>query len=134
MQNTHRLFIVPIIATSVFLMSMANAYAPGVLPPEKVAPPSTANVGEQKKITFTLTNLQSKQQPYVYIILITDEEGFTDQLSWVQGLLEADQEFRIYQSWIPEKPGEYNVKIFLWNSMDVSPLAPTWLMKVIVEE
>jgi len=130
----HKLFAALILAASIFSMSITNAYAPMALPDMKVAQTYTAHVGEQKKITFTLQNPQSKEQPYICIMHIKDEEGFTDQLSWVQGVFEAGQEFRIYQSWIPEKAGEYEVEIFLWESAD-NPVAlsPFWTMKVIVE-
>ena len=128
MDNIHKLFIIVAIATSIFLMSMVNAYA------IEEVPMFTAKVGELKKITFKLTSNLRMDQPFVYIIQVKDEEGFTDQLSWVNGLLQARQEFRPQQSWIPENPGEYTVEIFIWKSVaNPVPLSPPLMMKVNVE-
>jgi len=128
MDNIHKLFIIAAIATSIFLMSMVSAYA------AEEVPTFTAKVGELKKITFKLTNNLRMDQPFVYIIQVKDEEGFTDQLSWVNGLLQAHQEFRPQQSWIPENPGEYTVEIFIWESVaNPVPLSPPLMMKVNVE-
>jgi len=107
---------------------MAHAYA------AEEVPTFTAKVGELKKITFKLTNNVSKQQPFVYIVQVKNEEGITVQLSWVQGELKAGQEIRPQQSWIPEKPGEYTVEIFIWESVDKPmALSPVLTMKVSVE-
>ena len=56
MQNTHRLFIIVVLAVPIFLMSIANADGAKV-------PTYTAKVGEQKKIAFTLTINQGIEQP-----------------------------------------------------------------------
>jgi hypothetical protein len=107
---------------------MASAYAVEEVPTFK------AKVGELKKITFKLTNNQSKEQPFVYIIVVKTEEDFTEQLSWVNGVFQAGQEFRPQQSWIPEKVGEYTVEIFVWQDLDnPGPLSSPLTMKVIVE-
>ena len=129
MRNMQKLFIALTLAASIFLMSMANAYAAEEVPTFK------AKVGELKKITFKLTNNAGKQQPFVYAIQVKDEEGITVQLSWVQGVLQVDQLIRPQQSWIPEKPGEYTVEIFVWESVDKpQALSHVLTMKVNVEE
>jgi len=107
---------------------MANAYA------AEEVPTFTAKVGELKKITFKLTNNVGKQQPFVNIVQVKNEEGVTVQLSWVQGELQADQEIRPQQSWVPDKPGEYTVEIFIWESLNIpTALSPVLTMKVNVE-
>jgi len=128
MYNMQKLSVTLILTASILLMSMAHAYA------AEEVPTFTAKVGELKKITFKLTNNVSKQQPFVYIVQVKNEEGITVQLSWVQGELKAGQEIRPQQSWIPEKPGEYTVEIFIWESVDKPmALSPVLTMKVSVE-
>lgn len=111
MQNMHRLFIIVVLAVPIFLMSIANADGAKV-------PTYTAKVGEQKKIAFTLTINQGIEQPSGYIIKVMNEEGFTDQVSWIVGNFQEDQEFRINQSWMPEEPGKYTVEIFVLGNYD----------------
>ncbi len=123
----HKLLVVTVVV-SIFLTSMANAYAADEPPTFK------AKVGESKKITFKLTYDVSKPQPYWQIIQVKNEEGFTDQLSVVHDVLQGSSEIRPQQSWIPKKPGEYIVEIFLWGCIDCpQALVPNLTMKVIVE-
>ena len=130
MHNIHKFFIVSTLAATILLMFTANAYAAL----NDAAPTFKAKVGDLKKITFKLTNNQSKEQPFVYIIVVKSEEDVTEQLSWVAGVFQAGQEFRPQQSWIPEKVGEYTVEIFVWEtSNNPVPLSPPLTMKVIVE-
>src|SRR5574341_1595498 len=127
MQNTHRFLIILTIAVSFFLPSIANVYAAEV-------PTFTAKVGELKKITFKLAIPVKTPAEFAYAIQVNDEEGFADQLSLVQGSLEAG-DYSPQQSWIPEKPGEFTVEIFIFTCIDCpSPFPDTLTMKVIVEE
>jgi hypothetical protein len=121
-----KLFIIPALAASILLMYMANAYA-------SEPPTFKASVGELKKITFKLANNTDQPQPFVNIIQVKNKEAFVEQLSWVQGMLQPRQELRPQQSWIPEKPGEYTIDIFVWESIDGTPISPSLLMNVNVE-
>ncbi len=124
----HKPSITLTLVASLILMSIANAYATDEVPTFK------AKVGELKKITFKLTYDVSKPQPYWQIIQVKNEEGFTDQLSMVHGVLQGSSEIWPQQSWIPKKPGEYIVEIFLWRCIDCpQALGPNLTMKVIVE-
>jgi len=127
MHNMHK-FLVLAIATSILLPSIVNAYA------TEEVPTFITKVGELKKITFKLTSNVNMQQPFVYIVQVKNEEDVTVLLSWAQVMLQLDQEIRPQQSWIPDKPGEYTVDIFVWQSLD-SPtaLSPVLTMRVIVE-
>jgi len=129
MQNTPRLFVVVTIAASLFLPSITNAYA------TEEVPTFTAKVGELKKITFKLKNNAGVEQPFFHIIQVKNPDETVDQLSWVGGELQVDQEIKPQQSWIPENVGEYTVEIFIWACItQCQPLSPVLTMKVIVEE
>jgi len=125
--------------TSILMTAMTNMYADakttetGVVL-DRASAVFTAKIGELKKITFKLTNNVDKQQPFVYIIQVKNPEDIVDQLSWVQGVLQVNQQLRPQQSWIPEKPGEYTVEIFVWECItQCQPLSPVLTIKVIVE-
>ena len=128
MRRMHDLLIVIVLATSILLLSMATAHAAEIST-------FTSKVGQLKKITFTLTKNAGKPEGLVYIFQVKNPDETVDQLSWVMGTLQAGQEIRPQQSWIPDKPGEYTVEIFVWGSLDnPTPLGPSLMMKVIVEE
>jgi len=124
----YRFLMILTIAVSFFLPSIANVYA------AEEMPTFTAKVGELKKITFKLAIPAKTPEEFAYVIQVKDGEGFTDQLSLVQGSLEAG-DYTPQQSWIPEKPGEYLVEIFVSYCLDCPhPLMSPLTMKVIVEE
>lgn len=128
MHNMYKFLAVLTLVAPIFLSSMANAYATEDLPT------FMAKVGELKKVTFKLINPFNKEQSFAYIIHVTNETGFTDQLSWAEVVLQADQEFRPQQSWIPLIPGKYTVDIFIVECMDCfKSLFPALTMKVNVE-
>ncbi|MGH9922594.1 MAG: hypothetical protein ACRD38_07565 [Nitrososphaerales archaeon] len=129
MDIVQKSFIIMTLATSILLMSTANAYA------AEDVPTFTAKVGQLKKITFKITNGAGVQQPFFHFIQVKNPSGIPEQLSWVGGLLLVDQEIRPQQSWIPEKVGEYTIEIFVFACFELcSPLSPVLTMKVIVEE
>lgn len=126
MINKSGLFVTPALVTLIFLMAVPTTYA--------AEPPSfEAKVGDPKKITFKLTSNVDRPQPFVYIIQVKNEDGFTEQLSWVHGVLHIGQEIGPQQSWVPDEPGEHTIDIFVWESLMGSPLSPSLLMKVNVE-
>ena len=117
------------LASLILLTSMANTYA------TEEIPTFTAKVGELKKITFKLTIPTTTPKEFTYVIQVKDKEGFVQQLSLVQGVLQEGQEFRPQQSWVPENAGEYMVEIFVLPCIDCPfPLPTPLTMKVIVEE
>jgi len=139
MDSMRKLFIILMLVISILMTAMTDMYADAkttesgaVIDGASVV--FTAKVGELKKITFKLTNNVDKQQPFVYIIQVKNPEDIVDQPSWVQGVLQVNQQLRPQQSWIPEKPGEYTVEIFIWECItQCQPLSPVLTMKVIVE-
>ncbi len=74
-------------------------------------------VGQQMLLQSVLANNQEVPQDFVYIMRVTDSEGFTVQLSWIQGILRPEQSFTVAQSWLPEDGGVFTVQILVWESM-----------------
>jgi hypothetical protein len=87
------------------------------------------SVGSQVLIQSTITNSQTKKQPFAYIVQIKDRNGVTVSLSWVTGELPAKESLAAAQSWIPDVAGEYTIEVFVWESVDtptaLSPVRTT---------
>lgn len=74
--------------------------------------------GHQVQIVADLTNNQGKEQPFAYIVQITDQTGAVVSLSWISGSLDSNQMMSPSQSWIPNSSGNYTAEIFVWQSIN----------------
>jgi glucose/arabinose dehydrogenase len=86
--------------------------------------------GEQVNILTEFTNPQGSEQSYAMIIQIEDPQGFTADLGWVTGSLEAGETTDASRSWTAREPGQYTVEMFAWDRVDE---APTPLSEVTTE-
>ena len=85
-----------------------------------------ASVGQQVVITADLSNGQDRDQDFIFLIQVQDENGVTVSLNWVLGTLAADQSFSPGASWTPTDAGTYDVTAFVWESIDnPTALSPT---------
>ena len=84
------------------------------------------SVGQQVVISSDLTNGQDRDQKFIFLIQVQDENGVTVSLNWVQGTLAANQSFSPGASWTPTDAGTYDVTAFVWESIDnPTALSPT---------
>ena len=84
------------------------------------------SVGQQVVITADLSNGQDRDQDFIFLIQVQDENGITVSLNWVLGTLAADQSFSPGASWTPTEAGTYDVTAFVWESIDnPTALSPT---------
>lgn len=81
-------------------------------------PVTDVKVGQQIIIQDNVVNKQNTSQKFAYIVLIKDREGITVSLSWIIGEVPPSSTFKAGQSWSPTKVGEYNIVIFLWQSIN----------------
>ncbi len=85
-----------------------------------------ASVGQQVVITADLSNGQDRDQKFIFLIQVQDENGVTVSLNWVLGTLAAGQSFSPGASWTPTEAGTYDVTAFVWESIDnPTALSPT---------
>ena len=75
------------------------------------------SVGQTGMIFSKVKNEIDYEQNFAYIVQIKDEKGDVVSLSWVTGQAIPSQELGMSISWIPEKPGEYTIERFIWNSI-----------------
>ena len=92
------------------------------------------STGQQVQITSALTNEQSRDQKFVYIIMVNEQDGdVVVSLSWIMGDLQAGQTFNAATSWQPQAPGTYVINAFVWESIaKPNALAPPSKITVVV--
>jgi hypothetical protein len=86
---------------------------------------SEISVGDQVLIQSEVSNVQTKKQPFAYIVQVKDSQGVTVSLSWVTSVLPANESLKVARSWLPSQPGNYTIEVFVWEALtDPAPLSP----------
>jgi len=85
----------------------------------------------QMQIVGTIENDHNFKQNFVYIFQVKNTSNYIESISWIQGELSPKQSLDVSQSWIPPKPGMYEVETFVWNSFD-DPMALSPLMSTVI--
>ncbi|MEM2759659.1 MAG: hypothetical protein QXW73_02580, partial [Nitrososphaerales archaeon] len=126
--EVEELFASALIGATVPPLERAVASQP-VLVDQTGATITDVSTGTQVLIQSTITNSQTKKQPFAYIVQIKDGTGVTISLSWVTGELPAKDSLAAAQSWIPARSGTYTIEVFVWESVDtptaLSPVRTT---------
>ena len=81
-----------------------------------------AHVGQQVSINASFKNYQQTPQDYAMIIQVVDQNGFTTDIGWVTGTVDAGKTADSARSWTPETAGNYTIKIFVWDNVSTSPV------------
>jgi plastocyanin len=89
-------------------------------------------VGEQVLVQSRLSNMQSSEQEFVFIVQVKDSDDVVIMLSWFQSTLNPKQTVSVAQSWTPEGEGRFTVQAFVWrNILDPVPLTKASLQSTI---
>ena len=108
---------------SPFAFSFANARVVD----EFGASVSEVTVGKQIQIVADIMNGLDKEQSFVYILLVQEENSMGDDVAmkWTEGSLGYLEEVYPALSWTPNAPGSYFVTLAVYPSMgNTSALAP----------
>jgi hypothetical protein len=82
--------------------------------------------GQQVQIAADVSNGQSKEQAFAYLVQVQDGNGVTVSLAWITGSLTAGQSMSPALSWTPDASGTYTATVFVWESVDnPTALSPT---------
>ena len=85
-------------------------------------------VNQQIQVVSDVTNQQTREQPFAYLVQIQDSNGITVSLSWITGSMAPGQTLNLGQSWLPTTAGTYTAQIFVWQSISspnaLSPSLP----------
>jgi len=83
-------------------------------------------VDQQVQIAADVSNGQSKEQAFAYLVQVQDGNGVTVSLAWITGSLTAGQSMSPALSWTPDASGSYTATVFVWESVDnPTALSPT---------
>lgn len=69
-------------------------------------------------VQTNIRNNLEREQPFVYIVQVKDENDFTEMLTWIKGTMNAGKSFNTAISWTPEDEGTYTVEVFVWKDID----------------
>ena len=91
------------------------------------------SVGQQVQIAADVSNGQSKDQAFAYLVQVQDGNGVTVSLAWITGSLTAGQSMSPALSWTPSDSGSYTATVFVWESVDnPTALSPTVSVEIDV--
>jgi hypothetical protein len=84
------------------------------------------SVNQQVQIAADVSNGQSGDQAFAYLVQVQDGDGVTVSLAWITGSLTAGQSMSPALSWTPSASGSYTATVFVWESVDnPTALSPT---------
>ncbi len=90
-------------------------------------------VNKQVQISADVTNGLDRDQSFAYIVQVSDNNGVVVKLSWLTGVLSAEQSLNPSQSWTPTVSGNYTAQIFVWSGINnPDALSTPLLMKISV--
>jgi hypothetical protein len=91
------------------------------------------SVGQQVQIAADVSNGQSADQAFAYLVQVQDGDGVTVSLAWITGSLTAGQSMSPALSWTPGASGSYTATVFVWESVDnPTALSPTTSVSIDV--
>lgn len=92
-------------------------------------------VGEQIQITSDITNEQSREQKFAYLVMIQDDTETAVSLAWIDGTLNPESSFSPSASWIPQNTGNYVATMFVWESVsNPTALSPPIQIDITVSD
>ena len=90
--------------------------------------------GNQIQIVGNIRNDHDFNQKFVYLFQVKNESDSVDSISWIKGEMSPLQNLDVSQSWVPQKPGTYQIETFVWNSLNNSvALAPSMSISISVK-
>ena len=91
------------------------------------------SAGQQVQIAADVSNGQSGDQAFAYLVQVQDGDGVTVSLAWITGSLTAGQSMSPALSWTPSDSGSYTATVFVWESVDnPTALSPTTSVSIDV--
>jgi len=86
------------------------------------------------QIVGTITNEQTFNQKFVYLVQIKNHDNSVVSLSWMSGELSGYQNLDVSQSWLPKNSGTFFIETYVWNSLEEQiPLSQFTSTSVTIE-
>jgi len=94
---------------------------------------NSPSVEQQLNLQTSLTNVNSEEMNWVYIVQIIDSKGAIVDLNFSTGSLVTNQTLTPALFWTPQKDGTYKIETFVWNSLrDMKALSPKSIFTITV--
>lgn len=117
-----------------FVMTEVDVYQP-LTPPLVIEQASVIDAigleshllpsGKEVYVKATVKNNYEFIQPFTYIIKVTDSDGYTVAIRWIDREVDGRGSISVDVPWIPESQGRYTVSFFVWQGIDNPlPLSP----------
>lgn len=74
-------------------------------------------VDQQIGVESTLTNHATSEQKFTYVVQVLNKDGGAVFLGQFSASLLSNQSFTVSEVWVPNKPGQYTVQVFVWDSL-----------------
>ncbi|WP_415283656.1 hypothetical protein [Candidatus Nitrososphaera sp. FF02] len=75
------------------------------------------SAGDQVVIANTIHNNHTERVSFFLIVEVRDADGFTTNLNWINGNVDAGKDIQIGVSWMPAKAGQYTLDTFALESI-----------------
>ncbi len=86
------------------------------------------------QIVGTITNEQTFNQKFVYLVQIKNHDNSVVSLSWMSGELSGYQNLDVSQSWLPKNSGTFFIETYVWNSLEEQiPLSQFTSTSIFIE-
>ena len=86
------------------------------------------------QIVGMITNEQTFNQKFVYLVQIKNHDNSVVSLSWMSGELSGYQNLDVSQSWLPKNSGTFFIETYVWNSLeDQIPLSQFTSTPITIE-
>jgi hypothetical protein len=119
--EVEELFANALVGSTSVPIERIEASEPGLVDQNGI-PIEKVEAEQQVLIQMQLKNNQNIMQKFTYIVQIKDSDGIISSLSWISGELPPNDFMLAAQSWIPANKDNYQIEIFVWESVD-NPVA-----------
>jgi len=73
--------------------------------------------GQQIGVESALTNHAASEQKFTYVVQVLNKDGGVVFLGQFSASMLSNQSFTVSEVWVPNMPGQYDVQVFVWDSL-----------------
>ena len=78
---------------------------------------TSIQTGQQIGVESTLTNHATSEQKFTYVVQVLNKDGGVVFLGQFSASMLSNQSFTVSEVWVPSVPGQYDVQVFVWDSL-----------------
>lgn len=78
---------------------------------------SSVRAGRQAMLAMHVVNVEPRGMPFLAIIEVRDSDDITVHLGWTGGRAEPNSAHDLGWSWLPDRPGNYELRTFVVSEL-----------------